>query len=190
MIRTPKQPGEGASPARRSSARLALVDRLLELQPELRRRFAAGVPSHFHELRASLQEMLANTTVRQLEVLRLLATHGRLAMHELAELTDISRSSATELVDRLETHGLAERRHDPQNRRSVEVALTVRAQESLAQFRELQRAGLAALADVYSNAELAALVGLLEKLAVSKLPGSAGSEPQPEAARAELGSRR
>ncbi|HUY08318.1 MAG TPA: MarR family transcriptional regulator, partial [Candidatus Dormibacteraeota bacterium] len=122
------------------------------------------------ELRASLQDMVANTTVRQLEVVRLLAEHGAVAMHELASLHGISRSSTTEVVDRLVGHGLAERRHDPLNRRIVEVALTVRAKDLLTRFRRLQRASITALADVYSDDELATLVRLLEKLAMPNAP--------------------
>lgn len=137
------------------------------------------MPTQVREFKASFEDIAANATLRQLEVIRLLATHGPLVMHELASLHGISRSSATEVVDRLEGHGLVERRHDPLNRRSVEVALTSRATSLLGQFRRLQQARITALAEIYSDAELGTLVGLLEKLAQPGSPGRASSAPPP-----------
>jgi DNA-binding MarR family transcriptional regulator len=141
-----------------------LIARLVDLQPQVQRRFEAAMPTHLRELKASLYDVMGNTTLRQLEVLRLLATQGPLAMHEMAELHGITRSSATEVVDRLVAHGLAERQHDPLDRRSVEVALTARAQALLAQVRRLNVASIGVLTETYDDEELATLVHLLEKL--------------------------
>ncbi|MGA7361647.1 MAG: MarR family transcriptional regulator [Candidatus Dormiibacterota bacterium] len=168
MVRIPNSDQAGPSSAVDSADRGGLIARLVQLQPSFQRRFDADMPTQVRELRASLQDMVANTTVRQLEVLRLLAENGPVAMHTLASLHGISRSSTTEVVDRLVGHGLAERHHDPLNRRVVEVALTVRAKELLARFRRLQQASITALADVYSDDELATLVRLLEKLTKKK----------------------
>jgi DNA-binding MarR family transcriptional regulator len=154
-----------------------LIARLLELQPQVRRRFEAAMPIHVRKLKASLHDVMANTTLRQLEVLRLLATHGPLPMHELARLHGINRSSTTEVVDRLVGHGLAERRHDPLDRRSVAVALTAQAEALLAQFKCMHEASVAALTDAYDDEELATLVRLLEKLAIVEPPAQVADEP-------------
>lgn len=170
MVRSPKSPaGRRASPSAEGE-RAALIGRLVDLVPQFRRRFETAAPTHFRELKASLHDAMANTTVGQLAVLRILATHGPLAMHELATLHGITRSSTTELVDRLVGHGLVERHHDPLDRRSVEVALTKRAEALAAQVWRAQKAGFAALTDVYDDEELATLVRLLEKLAGPEPP--------------------
>jgi len=62
-------------------------------------------------------------------------------------------------------HGLVERHSDSLDRRSVEVALTARAQALAAQVRQAQEASIAVLTDVYDDDELATLVQLLEKMA-------------------------
>lgn len=172
MVRTPNPAVDRSTSVVDPRVRRSLLARLVELQPQFQRRFEAGMPAHIRELRASLQDLVANTTVRQLEVLRLLATHGPLAMHDLATLHGISRSSTTEVVDRLVGHGLAERHHDLLNRRNVEVALTVQAKALLTKFRRLQQASITALAEVYSDDELVTLVRLLEKLTGPKSPNS------------------
>jgi DNA-binding MarR family transcriptional regulator len=150
----------------------------VDLQPHFRRRFEAVMPAQLCELDPSLHDLMGNTTIRQLEVLRVLAIRGALAMHELATLHGITRSSATEVVDRLVGHGLVERRYDSLDRRSVEVALTARAEALAAQVRRAQEASIAVLTNVFDDEELATLVRLLEKLALpeppTRDPGDAG----------------
>ncbi|MGH7666315.1 MAG: MarR family winged helix-turn-helix transcriptional regulator [Candidatus Dormibacteria bacterium] len=156
--------------------------RLGVLQAQFHKRFEAATPQLVRALQSRLGDAMANTTLRQLEVLRLLATNGPLTMHQLAEMVEISRSSATEVIDRLEGHGLAARRHDPGNRRSVEVALTAKAKAVVAQVRRFQRASLAAVTDAYDDQELATLVGLLEKGTLGQHPGEPAPASGPAAA--------
>jgi|HubBroStandDraft_1064217.scaffolds.fasta_scaffold78259_2 DNA-binding MarR family transcriptional regulator len=178
MIREPNR-GEsrGALTAARRKRRAVLIARLMDQQSQLRRRFEAVRPTGLGTLDPALRELLANTTFRQHEVLRLLAAQGPLAMHELAQLLGVSRSSATEVVDRLVAHGLLERRQDPIDRRTVHVALTVRAQGLAAQVRRALEPGFATLVSVLDDDELATLVGLLEKLAKPASPATALEEP-------------
>jgi DNA-binding MarR family transcriptional regulator len=160
MIRKPNRVESQGVPGR-----AALITRLMDQQSHLRRRFEAVRPTRLGTLDPTVRELLANTTFRQHEVLRLVAVRGPLAMHELAQFLEISRSSATEVVDRLVAHGLLERRQDPIDRRTVQVALTVRAQGLAAQVRRALEPGFATLVSVLDDGELATLVGLLEKLA-------------------------
>ncbi|HUY25696.1 MAG TPA: MarR family transcriptional regulator, partial [Candidatus Saccharimonadales bacterium] len=173
------------SAAWRMTRRAALIARLMDQQSHLRRRFEAVRPTGLGTLDPTVRELLANTTFRQHEVLRLVSVRGPLAMHELAQLLGVSRSSATEVVDRLVAHGLLERRQDPIDRRAVQVALTERAQGLAAQVRRALEPGFATLVSVLDDGELATLVGLLEKLAKPASPTAAvvapssGLEPRP-----------
>jgi DNA-binding MarR family transcriptional regulator len=178
MIRKPNRTENRGTPAAaRTTGRAALIGRLMDQQSHLRRRFEAVRPTRLDTLDPTTRELLANTTIRQHEVLRLLADRGPLAMHELAQFLGISRSSATEVVDRLVTHGLLERRQDPIDRRTVQVALTVRARSLAAQVRRALKPGFATLLSVLDDCELATLVGLLEKLAKPAPPAAAVREP-------------
>jgi MarR family transcriptional regulator for hemolysin len=49
---------------------------------------------------------------------------GPVRQHALADRLGISRMSATELIDRLETRGLVRREADPEDRRAKRVSLT------------------------------------------------------------------
>ncbi|HUY97801.1 MAG TPA: MarR family transcriptional regulator [Verrucomicrobiae bacterium] len=147
-----------------------LVARLLQLQPQLRRRFEAAMPSKASSVPATLREAMATATLRQLEAVRTLALCGPLAMHELADRQGVTRSTATEVVDRLVDHGLVERRDDPADRRSVTVALTATAERMAVQLNRAHAASLASLIEVLDDRELATLVRLLEKLVIPEPP--------------------
>lgn len=170
MIRNPNK-SEGR---RTRSLRESLLARLLELQPELRRRLRAEIPIAARRRSAGWRDQLANATLRQLEVLRLLADQGALAMHDLARLGSISRSSATEVVDRLEAHGLVERVHDPVDRRTVQVTLTRRSKLLVARMRRTQLATIAGVLAVCDDQELATLVTILEKVVWAGMPAIPG----------------
>jgi len=60
----------------------------------------------------------------QLWVLMKLRYLGDLSMSGLAEMLGLGLPNVTGLVDRLEEHGLVERRRDPDDRRVVHVTLT------------------------------------------------------------------
>ena len=63
-------------------------------------------------------------TPRMLGLLRLLAVAGPLSVGEQARHLGLSRATATELVDRLESKGLVARIRDGKDRRRVFVSLT------------------------------------------------------------------
>lgn len=72
------------------------------------------------------KQRLAGTdiTSRMLWVLRHLASVGPSTLGELAQASDVKKSTMTELVDRLETKGYAERMRDERDARRVFVGLT------------------------------------------------------------------
>jgi len=116
------------------------------------------------------REMQAETTI-SLEwyaILLLLAQSGEAAMRpsDLADLTGLSRSATTRLVDRLELSGLVERRSCGSDRRGTYVMLTARGEEV---FKEAGRVHLRGIDEHVgshlTNDELAQLAALLGKLA-------------------------
>ena len=81
---------------------------------------------------------------------------------------------------------MVERRYDSLDRRSVEVALTARAEPLAGQVRRAQEASIAVLTDVYDDEELTTLVHLLEKMARDEPPSQVPCESAPVAAAAPI----
>ena len=77
-------------------------------------------------LRDTSQETLApwDITPAQLRALRMLRRHGVMRLSELSDRLHIAPRSATEVVDALESRGLAGRRPDPADRRATLVEVT------------------------------------------------------------------
>jgi DNA-binding MarR family transcriptional regulator len=71
----------------------------------------------------------------QIHVLWLLEHHGEMPMSRLAELLGHSLSNSSGLIDRMEEHGLVERRRVPDDRRVVVVGI---GPEGLRLLRGLQ----------------------------------------------------
>jgi DNA-binding MarR family transcriptional regulator len=80
----------------------------------------------------------------QLQALTVLAA-GDVRMHELARRLGLATSTVTRLVDRLEAAGLAERRSERPDRRSVLVGLSTSGSQALHAVRKRLRAFLGEL---------------------------------------------
>ena len=101
-------------------------------------------------------------TGAQARVLALLA-QGAMPMRQIAQRLTCEPSNVTGIVDRLEAHGLAERRADPADRRVKLAAATDSGRETAARLREsldFAREPLAAL----SEAERTSLRDLLKRM--------------------------
>ena len=82
-------------------------------------------PAVYRRFQSSRQRIPGtDVTPRMLGLLRLLAVAGPLSVGEQARHLGLSRATATELVDRLESKGLVARIRDGQDRRRVFVSLT------------------------------------------------------------------
>lgn len=82
-------------------------------------------PAVYRRFQASRQRIPgSDVTPRMLGLLRLLAVAGPLSVGEQARHLCLSRATATELVDRLESKGLVARIRDGHDRRRVFVSLT------------------------------------------------------------------
>jgi DNA-binding MarR family transcriptional regulator len=100
----------------------------------------------------------------ELSALLYLAHHGGVPQGRLAELTTLSRSGTGAMVQRLEHHGLVQRRADPGDRRRRVVELSPAGQERVQRaYGELDAAVRRLLAG-RPDAELAALARVLDGL--------------------------
>ena len=78
------------------------------------------------QLRETSQKTLVpwDITPSHLRALRVLTRRGTMRLSELSDRLHIAPRSATEVVDALETRGLAQRRPDPGDRRATLAELT------------------------------------------------------------------
>ncbi|MFN8541900.1 MAG: MarR family transcriptional regulator [Thermomicrobiales bacterium] len=115
-------------------------------------------------------------TMPQLRALGFLA-HAPRRMGDLAAYLGSSVSSTTSLVERLEGKALAERMHDPTDRRVVMCALTVQGQELMDRFWRMQRLRLEAVADILTTDELAQVIAAMELMEAALARDAARQEP-------------
>lgn len=103
----------------------------------------------------------AGVSMAHMHVMWLLEHHGDLQMTRLAELLDVSMSSATGIVDRMEERGLVERLRVPDDRRVVEVRLTDDGVQALETIEAVKQDRLRDILGHLDSAELAGVAGAL-----------------------------
>lgn len=87
---------------------------------------ATGLPLAWYEVLLHLEE----------------SERGRLRMHELADLTLLSRSAVTRFVDRMETADLVERVTCPEDGRGLELVMTDDGRELFTKAGRVHLAGI------------------------------------------------
>jgi DNA-binding MarR family transcriptional regulator len=127
-------PPNGPPEPGRPPAAQDVVDQMLVLQPKLQRVLESSLP-----VEVSLE--LGSVTFHQLEALACLPADGT-TMRQFASSVGISGAAATALADRMIKQGLAVRRDDPTDRRTVWLAPTERAVGLLHSFRTWQRTSM------------------------------------------------
>jgi DNA-binding MarR family transcriptional regulator len=124
------------------------------------------------ELRGDIPGWLAaELTIGQLRLLARLSRHGPISMSGVADWLGTGLPSATGAVERLERHGLVERRHATDDRRVVEVHLTDQANELVAQMAGVRLEVIRSALAVLKPAELAELARLLATI-ISRREGT------------------
>jgi DNA-binding MarR family transcriptional regulator len=147
LAKGPVKPAASAGrSARRQKLAQAVVDELSSWNP----REFMGMFKRLHKGALSLIH---------LNVLIELETNGPMSMGRLAEVLEVSVASATGIVDRMEKRGLAERRHDENDRRVVLVHMTDAGRNVFVSIDERRRHGLARLLESLTMDEM---TGLLE----------------------------
>jgi DNA-binding MarR family transcriptional regulator len=96
---------------------------------------------------------------------------GPRTLSELADANGFDAPYATVVVDKLEAHGLVERRAHPDDRRRKLVALTAAGEAALAQADAILLRPPRALAAL-SDTELRRLTGILRRLIDADRPGN------------------
>jgi DNA-binding MarR family transcriptional regulator len=94
--------------------------------PDLFAPIIADFRATMTQLKCAMSERVlrAGVSMAQLHVLFTLQRSGEMTMSRLAEMLDVSLSSATGLIDRIEERGFLERDRVPEDRRIVIVRIT------------------------------------------------------------------
>ena len=118
------------------------------------------------QLRETSQEALApwDITPAHLRALRVLSRHGTMRLSELSEHLQIAPRSTTEVVDALESRGLAGRRPDPGDRRATLVELTEHGTSVLDAIRAARGTEAERAFDRLTPADRAHLARILREL--------------------------
>lgn len=109
---------------------------------------------------ASERLLRAGVSMAQLHILFTLERNGEMTMSRLADVLDVSLSSATGLIDRIEDRGFVERIRIPEDRRIVVIRVTPTGRQMLQEV------------DALSDDLLRAV---LERLDPAQLPGVAAA---------------
>jgi DNA-binding MarR family transcriptional regulator len=118
------------------------------------------------QLRHTSQETLApwDITPSHFRALRVLMRRGVMRLSELSDHLHIAARSTTEVVDALESRGLAERRPDPDDRRATLVVLTEHGTSVLDAIRTARGTEAERAFGRLSQADRAHLARILRKL--------------------------
>ncbi len=100
-------------------------------------------------------------TFGQVRLLFLLSKHGPSPMSRIAEWLGVGLPTASGTVERVERHGLVERRHRVDDRRVVECQLTGAGRELLEEIAGMQRDVLRRTLGVLNEDELRELARLV-----------------------------
>jgi DNA-binding MarR family transcriptional regulator len=100
-------------------------------------------------------------SMTHVHVLWLLEAHDGLAMSRIAELSDVSLSNATGLIDRMEERGLVERTRDPEDRRVVRVGLSDGGRATLDEIQVVRAEVARAILERLDHGQLERLHGSL-----------------------------
>jgi DNA-binding MarR family transcriptional regulator len=111
-----------------------------------------------------------------LRSLRVLRDLGRVPISRFADARGISRSTATGLVDRLETRGLVAREASSDDRRVVSIGLTPRGRQALEDRALYEESELGQRIAALSPAQQRAFADVVEQIIGESIPADAPSE--------------
>ncbi len=127
----------------------------------------AGLLVEFYERFSSWEQGVVKETgltLPQMHTLEILGAAGQLRMKELAEKMGITTGALTVMVDRLVRAGLVARQPNPEDRRSIRVALTPEGEKYFVEHHQLHRQLTQELANALEPEELSALLAIIPKL--------------------------
>ncbi|MFF7734458.1 MULTISPECIES: MarR family transcriptional regulator [unclassified Streptomyces] len=119
----------------------------------------------------SLAAVEERVTLPQFRMLVMLSTRGATKLVTLADLLQVAPSTAMRMVDRLIAAGLADRKHNPANRRETLLQLTEEGRRTVADVTGRRRAAIAEIVERLTPTQRLALIEALSAFNV------AGGEP-------------
>ncbi|MEO7289574.1 MAG: MarR family transcriptional regulator [Jatrophihabitantaceae bacterium] len=129
----------------------------------------------------SLANIEETVTLTQFRTLVVLSSNGEINLNRLAELLDVTPSTAMRMIDRLLSSKLVTRRDNPSNRREVLLGLTADGDQLVRQVTAKRRREIARIVTAMPEAQRNDLVAALRAFA------EAAAEPEPRPAGAALG---
>lgn len=116
-------------------------------------------------------------TVTQFRTLVVLDSHGAINLNRLAELLDVTPSTAMRMIDRLLAADLVTRTENPTNRREVQLGLTKAGSQLVQQVTAKRRREIARIVTAIPAAQRSDLIAALRAFA------DAAGEPSPRSDR-------
>lgn len=126
----------------------------------------------------SLARVEDAVTVTQFRTLVVLDSHGAINLNRLAELLDVTPSTAMRMIDRLLVADLVTRSENPSNRREVQLDLTRSGRRLVQQVTAQRRREIARIVTAMPSAQRAELIAALRAFADAAgepVPGSVDS---------------
>ncbi|MGH7691141.1 MAG: MarR family winged helix-turn-helix transcriptional regulator [Candidatus Dormibacteria bacterium] len=127
------------------------------MQPRIQRVLDTSLPPE-------ISRDLGSVTVHQLEALSCLPPEG-VPMRTFAKAVGISGAAATALATRMIGKGLAVRRYDPDDRRTVWLAPTTSAQNLVRSYRQWQRESMSSMLQRLDEGQIMTFLEVLAVLA-------------------------
>ncbi len=106
----------------------------------------------------------ANITHSQWFVLTMIEHLKKTNIKEIAEALEMSSSAATQLVDALVLAGFVLRQEDPEDRRSVQLELSLKGKKHIVSTKEKRIQEMADIFDPFTDNELEEFVRLHKKI--------------------------
>jgi DNA-binding MarR family transcriptional regulator len=126
---------------------------------------AQSLLTTFAQPTTDLPEAVRDLSLSQIRLLYVLRRDGPQAMGRIAGLYGVGHAAATGVVQRIERHGLIERRHRADDRRMVECHLTRAGQALLDDLAGIHQESLEHALSVLAPDELADLDRLIRLIA-------------------------
>jgi DNA-binding MarR family transcriptional regulator len=151
-----------------STPRFHMIERFIELSHQISTQMRSSMAMEWPEHELSMPQFKALVQL----------SSGRQRMGDLARDLGISLSSATNLVGRLESKGLAQRDHDSEDRRVVMCELTGDGQETVSRFWSLGQQQVAEMTRSLTDEQFEQVLTAFELLSESgKKANLSGDDP-------------
>lgn len=124
----------------------------------------------------SLAQIEDTVTVTQFRTLVVLGSYGQMNLNRLAELLDVTASTAMRMIDRLSAANLVSRRENRSNRREVVLSLTEPAEQLVRQVTSARRRRITEIVAAMPAGRRSELITALR--AFADAAGEAESRPE------------